>query len=158
MRPTRSPTTGRRKRRTNLEAEDFRMLKIQEDDWLCTLQFLPSNDPEQRSFDTDDLGHLLGYALLTDTRVLALLGDPAAEAYQILFSFCSCELKKRFLELIRADENMGTAYIQDEFSIPTVDEIRKALPLSMVLPTDVVQEVTLIATTFFGSAHEFPPS
>jgi len=86
--------------------------------------------------------------------VLALRGDPGAEAYQILFSFCSSELKMRFLELTRADENMGAAYSQDEFSIPTVDEIRKALPLSMVLPNDVVQEVTPIATTLIGGAHD----
>ena len=137
-----------------MDAKDLKPLRIQEDDWLCTLQFLPSRDPEQRSFDTDNLGHLLGYALLTDTRVLALRGDPGAEAYQILFSFCSSELKMRFLELTRADENMGAAYSQDEFSIPTVDEIRKALPLSMVLPNDVVQEVTLIATTLIGGAHD----
>ena len=143
-------------RSTHLDAHDFKPFSIEEHDWLCTLQFLPSNDPEQRSFDTDDLGHLMGYALLTDTRVLALLGDPAAEAYEILFSFCSSELKTRFLELIRGDENMGPAYIQDEFSIPTVDEIRKALPLSMVLPNDVLQEVTLIAAVLIGGTYDSP--
>jgi hypothetical protein len=137
-----------------LEANDLKSHWIQEGDWLCTLQFLPSDDPEQRSFDTDDLGHLLGYALLTDTRVLALVGDPAAEAYEILFSFCSPELKRRFLELISTDENMGETYIRDEFSVPTLDEIQKALPLSMVLPNDVVQEVTVIATTLIAGAQE----
>jgi len=137
-----------------LDANDLKPHWIQEGDWLCTLQFLPSDDPEQRSFDTDDLGHLLGYALLTDTRVLALLGDPAAEAYEILFSFCSPELKQRFLDLISADENMGETYIHDEFSVPTVDEIQKALPLSMVLPNDVLQEITVIATTLIAGAQD----
>jgi len=137
-----------------LDANDLKPHWIQEGDWLCTLQFLPSDDPEQRSFDTDDLGHLLGYALLTDTRVLALLGDPAAEAYEVLFSFCSPELKQRFLDLISADENMGETYIHDEFSVPTVDEIQKALPLSMVLPNDVVQEITVIATTLIAGAQD----
>jgi len=137
-----------------LDANDLKPHWIQEGDWLCTLQFLPSDDPEQRSFDTDDLGHLLGYALLTDTRVLALLGDPAAEAYEVLFSFCSPELKQRFLDLISADENMGETYIHDEFSVPTVDEIQKALPLSMVLPNDVLQEITVIATTLIAGAQD----
>jgi len=137
-----------------LDANDLKQHWIQEGDWLCTLQFLPSDDPEQRSFDTDDLGHLLGYALLTDTRVLALLGDPAAEAYEVLFSFCSPELKQRFLDLISADENMGETYIHDEFSVPTVDEIQKALPLSMVLPNDVLQEITVIATTLIAGAQD----
>jgi hypothetical protein len=154
MRPTTWPRQRRSIRSINLNANDDKPHWVQEGDWLCTLQFLPSDDFEQRSFDIDDLGHLLGYALLTDTRVLALLGDPAAEAYEILFSFCSPELKLRFLELIRADENMGAAYIHDEFSVPTIDEVQKALPLSMVLPKDVVQEVTVIATTLIAGAHD----
>ena len=49
-----------------------------EDDWLCTVEFLPSNDPEGRVFGADIIGYLLGYAQLTNARALALVGDPEA--------------------------------------------------------------------------------
>ena len=125
----------------------------EEQDWLCTLQFLPSSDPAQRAFDTEDLGYLLGYALLTDTRVLAVLGDSSADTYEILFSFSSAELKESFLDLIRSNEEMGELYIRDEFLIPTASEIRHALPLSTVLPPDVVQDAAVIATTLLAGAR-----
>jgi hypothetical protein len=83
-----------------LNIDDLKAHWTEEQDWLCTLQFLPTNDPAQREFDTEDLGYLLGYAQLTDTRVLALLGDSSADTYEILFSFSSAELKERFLDLI----------------------------------------------------------
>jgi len=49
---------------------------------------------------------------------------------------------------------MGEAYVRDEFSIPTADEIKDALPLSEVLPPDVVLEVGVIAATLLGSAQD----
>jgi hypothetical protein len=58
-----------------------------EDDWLCTVEFLPSNDREGRAFGADIIGYLLGYAQLTNARALALVGDHDAGAYEILFSF-----------------------------------------------------------------------
>ena len=69
-----------------------------EDDWLCTVEFLPSNDPEGRAFAADIVGYLVGYAQLTNTRVLALIGDPDAGAYELLFSFSSPKEKNEFLE------------------------------------------------------------
>jgi hypothetical protein len=44
-------------------------------------------------------GILFGYAQLTNTRSLALVGDPEANAYELLFSFSSSEEKDQFLEL-----------------------------------------------------------
>jgi hypothetical protein len=35
-----------------------------EDDWLCTVEFLPSNDAEGRVFAADIVGYLFGYAQL----------------------------------------------------------------------------------------------
>ena len=58
-----------------------------EDDWLCTVEFLPSNDPEGRAFGAGIIGYLLGYAQLTNSRALALVGDPDAGAYELLFPF-----------------------------------------------------------------------
>jgi hypothetical protein len=64
-----------------------------EDDWLCTVEFLPSDDLEGRVFVADIIGYLFGYAQLTNTRTLALVGDPEACAYELLFSFSTPENK-----------------------------------------------------------------
>jgi len=78
-----------------------------EDDWLCTVEFLPSNDPEGRAFGTDIIGYLLGYAQLTNARALALVGDPEAGAYELLFSFSTPGDKYQFLDLVCSNEDMG---------------------------------------------------
>jgi hypothetical protein len=79
-------------------------------------------------FAADIIGHLVGYANLTNTRSLALLGDPDASAYELLFSFSSPEEKNEFLNLVRSNEDMGNDYII-EFTPPTTEEIRNACPL-----------------------------
>ncbi len=78
-----------------------------EKDWLCTIEFLPTDDPEARLYGADIIGYLVGYANLTNTRSLALLGDPNAGAYELLFSFSSPEEKNEFLNLVRSNEDMG---------------------------------------------------
>jgi hypothetical protein len=60
-----------------------------EKDWLCTVEFLPTDDPEARLFAANIIGYLFGYAHMTNTRSLALLGDVNASAYELLFSFSS---------------------------------------------------------------------
>jgi len=50
-------------------------------------------DPEARLFAADIIGFLVGYANLTNTLSPALLGDPDASAYELLFSFSSPEEK-----------------------------------------------------------------
>ena len=32
-----------------------------EDDWLCTIEFLPDDDPDGRLFGADIVGYLVGY-------------------------------------------------------------------------------------------------
>ena len=49
---------------------------INEPDWLCAVEFLNDDDPESRDFAADTIGYLLGYSQLTNTRSLALIGDP----------------------------------------------------------------------------------
>ena len=63
------------------------------------------------AFAADIIGYLVGYANLTNTRSLALLGDPDAGAYELLFSFSSPEEKNEFLNLVRSNEDMGEDYI-----------------------------------------------
>jgi len=118
-----------------------------ETDWLCTVEFLPNDDPEARMFASDIMGYLFGYAHLTNTRSLALVGDPEANAYELLFSFSSSEEKKEFLELVRSNPEMGNDYIENDLSSPTTEEIKDARPLAMVLPQDVLNHAALITAT-----------
>jgi hypothetical protein len=92
---------------------------------------LPTDDPEARIFASDIIGHLFGYAHLTNTRSLALVGDPDANAYELLFSFSSSEEKKQFLELVRSNPDMGNDYIENDLLRPTTEEIKDARPLAM---------------------------
>jgi hypothetical protein len=115
-----------------------------EDDWLCTVEFLPEDNPEGRLFGADIVGYLFGYAQLTNTRVLALVGDPSASAYELLFSFSSPAEKKEFLNLVRSNDDMGNDYIS-ELTPPTGEEIRNARSLVAVLPTVVLAQAMLIA-------------
>jgi hypothetical protein len=117
-----------------------------EDDWLCTVEFLPSNDLEDRALAADIVGYLLGYAQLTNARALALVGDPEADAYELLFSFSTPGDKDRFLDLVRSNEGMGSDYVENDFMSPTTEEIRNARPLAAVLPEDIVSRATLIAS------------
>jgi len=125
-----------------------------EKDWLCAVEFLPTDDPEARSFSAEIIGYLFGYAHLTNTRSLALLGDPYANAYELLFSFSSPEEKEQFLDLVRANDDMGNDYIENDFMPPTTEEIMKARPLAMVLPEDVVTHATLIAATLCAGTED----
>src|SRR5260370_4925450 len=102
--------------------DDFEPYWDEEKDWLCTVEFLPRDDPEARSFSAEIIGYLFGYAHLTNTRSLALLGDPDANAYELLFSFSSPEEKEHFLDLVRYNDNMGNDYIENAFMSPTTEE------------------------------------
>src|SRR5260370_4194460 len=123
------------------------------DDWLCTIEFLPGDNPEGRLFGADIVGYLFGYAQLTNTRVLALVGDPDASAYELLFSFSYPEEKKEFLSLVRSNEDMGNDYIS-EFTPPTSEEIRNARPLATVLPQDVLTHAMLIAAAVCAGTED----
>src|SRR5438128_12091577 len=106
--------------------DDFEPYWDDEKDWLCTVEFLPRDDPEARSFSAEIIGCLFGYAHLTNTRSLALLGDQDADAYELLFSFSSPEEKERFLDLVRANDDMGNDYIENDFMDTTTEEIMKS--------------------------------
>jgi hypothetical protein len=125
----------------------------EENDWLCTVEFLPTNAPEDRALAADIVGYLFGYAQLTNARALALVGDPEAGAYELLFSFSTPGDKDRFLDLVRSNEDMGTDYVENDFMSPTTEEIRNARPLVAVLPEDIVSRATLIASALFAGTE-----
>jgi hypothetical protein len=62
--------------------DDFEPYWQDAKDWLCIVEFLPTDDPEACAFPPISSG--TGYANLTNTRSLALLGDPDASAYDML--------------------------------------------------------------------------
>jgi hypothetical protein len=134
--------------------DDFEPYWQNEEDWLCIVEFLPADNPEARLFAADIIGYLVGYADLTNTRSLALLGDPGASAYELLFSFSSPEEKNEFLNLVRSNEDIGKDYIV-ELTPPTAEEIRNARPLATVLPYDALAHVMLIAATLCADKEEY---
>jgi hypothetical protein len=125
---------------------------INEPDWLCAVEFLNDEDTEGRDLAADTIGYLLGYARLTNTRSLALLGDPSAEAYEILFSFSTPEEKARFLEMVRSNDDLGSDYIDTDLLRPTLDEIREARPIAAVLPQQVLVRASLLAAVICSSS------
>jgi len=139
---------------TKNKDDDFEPHWQDEKDWLCTVEFLPTDDPEALLFAADIIGYLVGYANLTNTRSLALLGDPDTSAYELLFSFSSPEEKKEFLDLVRSNEDMGDDYIANEFTSPTNEEIRHARPLATVLPQDALTHAMVIAATLCAGTED----
>lgn len=119
-----------------------------EPDWLVAVCMLPNG--AENLPDLDWIGRLFGFAQFTDTRMLALVGDPEMPTYELLFSFDSPQHRKEFLELVRID---GYADPDEDatFSIPTFDEIRSARPLALVFPKEQADLIMNIATaTFIG--------
>jgi hypothetical protein len=95
-----------------------------EDDWLCTVEFLPSDDLERRVFAADIVGYLFGYAQVANARALALVGDPEADAYELLFSFSTPGDKNQFLDLVRSNGDLGSDYIENDFMTFLQTELR----------------------------------
>ena len=100
-----------------------------ENDWLCTVEFLPDDDLESRLIASDTIGYLFGYAAMTNTRSLALLGDRDANAFEILFSFSSAEGKNQFLDLVRSNQELGSYYVDNDLIQPTHEESKELVHL-----------------------------
>jgi hypothetical protein len=58
-----------------------------EDDWIVVIEFLRRDDDKDRARGTEAIGYMFAFAQLTDTRMLAPIGDSQADAYELLFSF-----------------------------------------------------------------------
>jgi hypothetical protein len=119
-----------------------------EDDWIVVIEFLPRDDDENRARGTEAIGYMFAYSQMTDTRTLALVGDPQADAYELLFSFSSPVNKAEFLSLLQSNDE--TRCEEDMILVPRQDEIEVAQPIARVLPADVMREVTIIAAMFCG--------
>jgi hypothetical protein len=64
------------------------------------------------------------------------------------------KIREQFLDLVRSNEHLGESYIQEDFKIPTLNDIRNAQPVPRVLPKDVVGHATLIATTLASGGEQ----
>ena len=137
----------------DLMMKEFEPYWLDENDWLCAVEFLPKDDLESQDVGAQVVGYLYGYAQLTNTRTVALMGDPDAEAYEILFSFISPSAKQEFLSLVRGNPELGDPYIEDDLKVPSVTEIKHARPLASVLPSEILSRVFLVSTAVSGAAE-----
>lgn len=119
-----------------------------EDDWIVVIEFLRRDDDEDRARGTEAIGYMFAFAQMTDTRMLALVGDPEADAYELLFSFSSPANKAEFLRLFQSNDE--TRCEDDMILVPRQDEIEAAQPIARVLPADVMRQVTVIATMLYS--------
>jgi hypothetical protein len=123
-----------------------------EDDWIVLIEFLRKDDAKDRMRATEAIGYMFAYAQMTDTRMLALIGDPEADAYELLFSFSSPVNRTEFLRLLRSNDS--TVCEEFEILIPDRAEIAAAQPIARVLPNDVMRQVTTIAAMLFGGESD----
>lgn len=120
--------------------DNFEPYWLDEDDWLVTICPLPKDedDPEVNLESLNWIGRLFGFATATNTRVLALVGDPELPAYEILLSFDCRESREEFLRLIEADGYADAS----EFTVPSRDEIAEARPIGLVFPSEQAELIT----------------
>jgi hypothetical protein len=121
---------------------------LEDSDWIVLIEFLREDDIEDRVRGTEAIGYMFAYSQMTDTRMLALVGDPKEDAYELLFSFSSPANKAEFLRLLQSND--ATACEEFEILVPDPSEIEAAQPIARVLPADVMRQVTVIATMLFG--------
>ena len=124
----------------------------EESDWIVLIEFLRMHDAEDRERGTEAIGCMFAYAQMTDTRMLALVGDPKEDAYELLFSFSSPANKAEFLRLLQSND--ATACEEFEILVPAPSEIEAAQPIARVLPADVMRQVTVIACMLFGGGSD----
>jgi hypothetical protein len=124
---------------------------LDETDWLVTVCMLPDDeegDEEDNLPDLNWIGRLFGFAYATNTRMLALVGDPDVPTYEILLSFDTPEHRQQFLGLVRQD---GYADPDEEetFVVPTHDEIKDARPIGLVFPEQQAKFITAVGMITF---------
>ncbi len=112
------------------------------------IEFLRSDDEEDRACGAEAIGYMFAYAQMTNTRMLALVGSKRDEVYELLFSFDLPENKAEFLRLLQSND--ATAREEDQLVVPRQDEIDAAQPVAKVLPADVLQQVFAIAAMLSG--------
>ena len=125
--------------------DNFEPYWLDEKDWLVEVIMLPKD--EGLGADLEYLGKLLAFSLITNTRMIAQIGDPSEgiPAYELWFSFTSPENKQRFLDLVRQD---GYADPDEPTTLrepPVLEDLKHLRPLSYVFPKHIMEHITNIA-------------
>jgi hypothetical protein len=112
--------------------DNFEPYWLDEKNWLVEIIMLPKD--EDLSADLEYMGKLLAFSLITNTQMIAKIGDPNEDipAYELWFSFTSPENKQRFLDLVRQEP-------------PVLEDLPHLRPLSYVFPKHIVEHITNIA-------------
>ncbi len=137
------------------EAPQFEDPWKHEADWLVLIEFLRTDDEEDRARGAEAIGYMFAYAYRTDTRMLALLGDAKEDVYELLFSFNSAGNKAEFLRLLQSND--ATACEEDEILVPHPSEIAAAQPIAKALPEDVLRQVLAVAAMLLPNDTESTP-
>lgn len=122
-----------------------------EEDCIVLIEFLPRDDDKDRARGADAIGCMLAYSRMTDTRMLALVGDSKADAYELLSSFSSSENKPEFLRLLQSNE--ATACEKEQILVPIQAEIDATQPIARVFPEDVMRQVAVVSMLFGEDAE-----
>jgi hypothetical protein len=122
-----------------------------DEDWIVLIEFFVDYDEKDRARAAESIGYMLGYAQMTNTRMLALVGSAKDNVYELLFSFDSPEHKTEFLHLLQSNDVTRTE--DDEILVPRQDEIDAAQPITHVLPQDVLPRVLGIAAMMSGGMN-----
>ena len=120
-----------------------------ETDWLVTLCVLPEDgDDDENLEELNWIGRLFGFAQFTNSRILALVGDPDLPTYEVLFSFDSSEHRQQFRQLVR-DDGYADPDEEGTFMVPTANEIRGARPIGLVFPEHQASVIAAVGMITF---------
>jgi hypothetical protein len=132
---------------SEVSANNNSNLWIHEKDWRVEIvMFCQGEDEEGRLMSLDYIGRLFAFAMYTDTRLVAQIGDPDGPAYELWFSFASKAQKQEFFKLVKND-----AYADPDddlsFMIPTelaMKDLADLKPLAEVFPEADIQRITAV--------------
>lgn len=116
-----------------------------ETDWLVDVVMVPDDEPKHSELNLDYIGRLFAFALATDTRMLAQVGDPLLNAYELWFSFKNQERKTEFLDLVRGD-----GYVDPDedccFDPPaSMDDLNDLRPIGYVFSVAHANHIQLVS-------------
>lgn len=118
-----------------------------EKNWLVTVAMLgPEGDPGNKEY-LDWIGRVFAFATVTNTRMLALRGDPFWPTYELWFSFISDNEKRRFINLVRDD---GYADPDEDLRPPvSLNDMSALRPFGEIFPKDQAAHICEVAEITF---------
>ena len=114
--------------------------------WLVTVAILGPNDNPDNAECLDWIGRLFAFASVTNTRMLAVRGDPSWPTYELWFSFIDDNEKRRFINLVRDDGYADPDDPDDGLNPPgSLKDLPDLRPISFIFPKDQEAHVRAIA-------------